>query len=118
MYNKVAQVHFSANKVIPDEGKIDIRQLTTAVLKGSKENERHDFLLQYLKEHLAVLERISNTNGLKLGKDHGRRTHTDDDCSKLGGNSDDDDVERAFRANVRKSKKTAGRDIEHRHEKP
>ena len=106
VYKKVAQIHFTATKVIPDEGEINIRELTAAVLQRSKENKKQDFLLKYLKDHLTVLQNIASVQGLKFNKEHGRRVDEQSKVEYFENDSNIDELgEKAFRANVTKSKK-------------
>ena len=103
VYKKLEQKHFTSSNVIPESGDINIRALTAAVLQGSRENTKRDYLLKYLKDHLTVLQNIANVQGLRVNKEHGRRV---DEQSKLEQFEDDSyldgSVEKAFRANISK----------------
>ena len=75
-------MHFS------DDGSLDLRKLTVKCVQNAKLNKKRDFLLNYLRKHLAVLQSIQNNYGLKHPKTNVRKTvesqnleiSTENDC--------------------------------------
>ena len=73
-YRKLCQVHFSEGTHFSDDGSLDLRKLTVKCVQNAKLNKKRDFLLSYLRKHLAVLQSIQNNNGLKHPKSNVRKT--------------------------------------------